>query len=168
MARGGTMSGLTAKDIMTRDVIRVHQDWSLTELAAAFTDHMITGAPVVDDTKRLVGVVSTTDLARQGNNRSVRATVPPDFYVRGWDLVGDDARGFSVDEDSELRVRDIMTPMIFSVSLDASLEEMADTMIGGRVHRLIVTNGDEVMGIVTTLDMLKALREQRRTEPVSE
>jgi CBS domain-containing protein len=41
-------------------------------------------------------------------------------------------------------------------------------MIGGRVHRLIVTNGDEVMGIVTTLDMLKALREQRRTEPVSE
>ena len=162
------MNGLTAKDIMTEEVIRVHDDWTLTELAAAFTDHMISGAPVVDDTKKLVGVVSTTDLARQGTNRAMRETVPHDFYVRAWDVVSDDPRGFSVEEESELKVRDIMTPMIFSVSVDSSLEEMADTMIGGRVHRLIVTNGDEVVGIVTTLDMLKALREQSRAEAVSD
>ena len=55
-----------------------------------------------------------------------------------------------------------MTPMVFSVSVNASLAEMADIMIGGRVHRLIVTEGNEVVGIVTTLDMLKTLREQAR------
>jgi predicted transcriptional regulator len=156
------MSALTAKDIMTQDVIRVQDDWSLSELAAVFTDRMITGAPVVDDTGRLIGVVSTTDLARQGNHRSVRETVPHDFYLRGWEQLSEDTRGFQVEEDSELKVRDIMTPMIFSVELDSSLEEMADTMIGGRVHRLIVTNGDEVSGIVTSLDMLKAFREKSK------
>lgn len=161
------MSELKARDIMSPNVIRVHEEWSLSELSAAFTEHMITGAPVIDDTEKLVGVVSTTDLARQGNSRSVRETVAHDFYLRGWEQLSEDTRGFIVEEDSELRVRDIMTPMIFSVSLDASLEEMADTMIGGRVHRLLVTDGDEVAGIVTTLDMLKAFRERHRGAPAS-
>lgn len=156
------MSEVKARDIMTPEVISVHDDWTLSELAAAFTDHMITGAPVIDDTGKLVGVVSTTDLARQGNVRSVRETVPHDYYLRGWDQLSEDTHGFQIEEDSELRVRDIMTPMIFSVSLDASLEEMADMMIRGRVHRLIITNGKEVAGIVTTLDTLKALRDQHR------
>jgi CBS domain-containing protein len=35
---------------------------------------------------------------------------------------------------------------------------MADTMIQGRIHRLVVTRDDAVVGIVSTLDMLKALR----------
>ena len=157
------MKTLTARDIMTREVIRVHDDWPLSELAATFAEHMITGAPVIDGARRLVGVVSTTDLARQRTNRAVREAVPHDYYVRGWQELNEDARGFYVEEESELKVRDIMTPMIFSVSIDASLEEMADTMIGGRIHRLIVTDKNEVAGIVTTLDMLKAFREQSQS-----
>lgn len=159
------MSGLTARDIMTRNVIRVYDDWTLSELAATFNEHMITGAPVIDEGQQLVGVVSTTDLARHGNNHTVRETVPHDFYIRAWEQVSDDARGFYVEEDSGLKVRDIMTPMIFSVSIDASLLEMADTMVGGRVHRLIVTDGKEVVGIVTTLDMIKAFRDETRGTP---
>lgn len=156
------MSERTARDIMTPDVIRVHDDWTLSELAATFTEHMITGAPVIDHARRLVGVVSTTDLARHRTIRAVRDMVPHDFYVRGWERLSDDAHGFFVEEDSEVKVRDIMTPMIFSISANASLAEMADTMIRGRVHRLIVTEGHEVVGIVTTLDMLKAFREPAR------
>jgi CBS domain-containing protein len=37
---------------------------------------------------------------------------------------------------------------------------MADTMVGGSVHRLIVTDGDRVVGIVTTLDLLRGLRDR--------
>lgn len=153
------MNELTARDIMTKNVVCVHDDWMLSELAATFTEHMITGAPVIDGARRFVGVVSTTDLARQGAARSVRETVPHDYYVRGWEQLSEHAHGFFVEEDSELKVREIMTPMIFSVSANTSLAEMADTMIGGRVHRLIVTEGSEIVGIVTTLDMLKALRD---------
>jgi CBS domain-containing protein len=52
-----------------------------------------------------------------------------------------------------------MTPVIFSVSENARFQEMADTMVGGRIHRLIVTDGDSVIGIVTTLDLLRGLRD---------
>jgi len=147
---------------MTRKVITVQDDVTLSELVATLSDHMITGAPVVDEKGKLVGVVSTTDVALRGTKRtsSIRRETPPDFYLRGWELMEDEFRSFSVEEDAGQVVRDVMTPVIFSVSENATFAEMADTMVGGRVHRLIVTDGDRVVGIVTTLDLLKGMRNQ--------
>ena len=155
------MTELTAKDVMTKRVLTIRDDASVSELVSLLSEHMITGAPVVDADGKLVGVVSTTDLARQSASRSIKRDHPPDFYLHGWELMDDDVRSFSVEEESDQRVQDIMTPVIFSVSENATVSEMADTMVGGRIHRLIVTNGDTVLGIVTTLDLLKAFRQRR-------
>lgn len=156
------MTELTAKDVMTRNVITVPDDASLSELVGVLTESMITGAPVVDGDGKLVGVVSTTDVARSGGRRStnIRRDNPPDFYLHGWESIEDEVRSFSVEEESDQMVRDIMTPVIFSVSENATFSEMADTMVGGRVHRLIVTKDGQVVGIVTTLDLLRGLRAQ--------
>jgi len=156
----GKVAELTAKDVMTRDVITIQEDASLSELVGVLTDRMITGAPVVDGNGKLVGVVSTTDVARSTSRRStnIRRDKPPDFYLHGWEPIEDEVRSFSVEEESDQMVRDIMTPVIFSVSENATFAEMADTMVGGRVHRLIVTNEGQVVGIVTTLDLLRGLR----------
>ncbi len=145
---------------MTRNVITVSDDASLSELVDVLTDNMITGAPVVDENGKLVGVVSATDVARISTRRSasIRRDAPPDFYLHGWEAIEDDVHSFSVEEESEQVVRDIMTPVIFSVPENATFAEMADTMVGGRVHRLIVTTDGQVVGIVTTLDLLRGLR----------
>jgi CBS domain-containing protein len=158
----GKVVELTARDIMTRNVITVPDDATLSELVATLTEHMITGAPVVDENGKLVGVVSTTDIALHSAKRTsdIRTDRPPDFYLRGWELIEDEYRGFSIEEDAGQVVREIMTPVIFSVSENARFVEMADTMVGGRVHRLIVTNSDRVVGIVTTLDLLRGLRDR--------
>lgn len=146
---------------MTRNVITVRDDATLSELVATLTEHMITGAPVVDEKGKLVGVVSTTDVALRTKRTShIRRDRPPDFYLRGWEMMEDEFRSFSIEEDAGELVRDIMTPVIFSVSENARFAEMADTMVGGRVHRLIVTDGDRVAGIVTTLDLLRGLRDR--------
>ena len=153
----GKVAELIARDVMTRNVITVRDDATLSELVATLTEHMITGAPVVDENGKLVGVVSTTDIALHSAKRTsnIRRDRPPDFY-----LIEDEFRSFSIEEDAGQFVRDIMTPVIFSVSQNARFVEMADTMVGGRVHRLIVTDGDRVVGIVTTLDLLRGLRDQ--------
>ncbi len=147
---------------MTRNIITVRDDATLSELVATLTEHMITGAPVVDENGKLVGVVSTTDVALHSATRTsnVRRDRPPDFYLRGWEPAEDEFRTFSIEEDTDQVVRDIMTPVIFSVSENAQFQEMADTMVGGRVHRLIVTDGDRVLGIVTTLDLLRGMRDR--------
>lgn len=156
------MDQLTAKDVMTRKVITIQDDAPLSELVSILSEHMITGVPVVDATGSLVGVVSATDVARTSVKRtsSVRREVPPSFYIGGEELYGEEIRSYLVEEENDQSVRDIMTPVIFSVSENASFGEMADTMIGGRVHRLIVTDGKGVVGIVTTLDLLKGLRDR--------
>jgi len=154
------VANLTAEDIMTPDVITVGAHMTVQELSDVFSEHMISGAPVVDEGGKMIGVVSVSDVARKGARRvgNVRA----DYYLHGWEdhLDVDDLRGLHIEAQDEL-VRDIMTPVVFTVSREATLDEMAETMIGGRVHRLVVTKDDRVVGIVTTLDMLKVLRDQR-------
>ena len=147
---------------MNPDVIVAQASMTVQELTNFLTSNMITGAPVVDEFGKLVGVVSETDIVRSGARRDVaiKEKRESSFYLRGWeDKIDEDELGaFHVIEDEGLVVRDIMTPLIFKVSEDTSIAEMADMMIGGRIHRLIVTEDDRVLGIVTTLDMLKAIR----------
>ncbi len=56
---------LTAKDIMTRDVITIHYSASIRELSRLLAENKITGIPVIDDDKRLVGMISMRDLIRE-------------------------------------------------------------------------------------------------------
>ena len=156
------MKNLLAQDIMNPNVIVAHESMTIQELSNLLTSNMITGAPVVDESGKLVGVVSGTDIIRSGARRdaALKEKREASYYLRGWeDKIDEDELGaFHIIEDEGLKVQDIMTPLIFKVSEDTAIGEMADTMIGGRIHRLIVTRDDRVVGIVTTLDMLKAIR----------
>ena len=60
--------------------------------------------------------------------------------------------------DGSSKVREIMTPMIFSVDTSASAQEVADTMIRGRVHRLFVMEGGRLVGVISSLDLLSLVR----------
>lgn len=153
---------LTAKDIMNADVVLVHDDMSVHELAATLTQHGISGAPVLDRDGLLVGVVSLSDIvANDGQRQSIRGGEHVgDFFLQGWEdeLDETELRPFHVVEDEGMTVADILTPVIYKVEESADIPTMADTMIQGRIHRLVVTRDGSVVGIVSTLDMLKALR----------
>lgn len=157
-----SLDRLTARDIMRTDVLSVPEDMSVSELAGLLTDRMISGAPVVDQDNRLCGVVSLTDIvANEGKRQSIRGGEHVgDFFLQGWEdeLDETDLRPFHVMGDDDLSVSDIMTSIIYSVDESADLADMADAMISGRIHRLLVTRDDQMVGIVSTLDMLRALR----------
>ena len=58
---------MTAKDIMTRDVVTVSPTLAVKELAKVFLKNRISGAPVVDKKGKIIGVVSGADiLAKKG------------------------------------------------------------------------------------------------------
>lgn len=153
---------MTAKDIMNPDVVLVHDDMSVHELAATLTQHGISGAPVLDGDGRLVGVVSLSDIvANDGKRQAIRGGEHVgDFFLQGWEdeLDETDMRPFHVVEDEGLTVADILTSVVYTVDENTDIATMADSMIQGRIHRLVVTRDDAVVGIVSTLDMLKAVR----------
>lgn len=158
------MQYLTAKQVMNPNVISVPADWTIEELSQFLIDRAITGAPVKNEHGSLIGVVSLTDIVRFNNASEIdlKKEGPHDYYQHGWEdrFASEDWAALRVTARPQTLVRDIMTSMIFKVDENTSLKEVADTMIDGRVHRLFVTRDGKVVGIVTTMDMLKAIRDQ--------
>jgi CBS domain-containing protein len=169
------MPQLTAADVMNTQVLAVRPDMTVHELAGFLTENQITGAPVLDAHGRLVGVVSETDIAESESERAelVRDRSDPEFDLRGWEDKADaeDIRQLHV-EGGDLLVRDIMTPAAYTIPHDTPVPKIAQTMIAGRIHRLLVTRESRVVGIVTSLDLLKLLcpdepAQARRAQPRS-
>ena len=152
------MRPITANDVMNPNVLVVQEDMTVEELARFLVEREISGAPVVDPTGRLVGVVSVTDLARsvaQGTDLAAGS----DFFVSEWGgtLRRDDVEELRFGAETEMRVRDIMTAAIYSVDAETPIPEVAETLIDSHIHRLVVTSGERVVGIVTSSDLLGLL-----------
>jgi len=154
---------LVARDVMNEDVLTVPEDWSAKQLAEFLTENEISGAPVVDVHASVVGVVSLTDLARAEveEGRIVPDRSDPDYWVRGWEekVSEEDLAGLRLEEDGPL-VSDLMNPAVFSVDEDTSISDIARSMIDARIHRVLVTKGRKIVGIVTTTDLLGLLVEE--------
>ncbi len=153
------MKDLKAKDIMNTDVLSVRDDMTVQELAGFLTEREILGAPVVDSEGEVVGVVSCTDIVQSTTTEAdiVVEKSTPGFYEHGWEdkLDPDEMGGLHVEENESLPVREIMTPTIYTVPEDTPISDIAKAMVAGRIHRLLVTRGSRLVGIITTLDMLK-------------
>jgi CBS domain-containing protein len=56
-------------------------------------------------------------------------------------------------------VRDVMTPAVHHVSASARIAEAARVMVDHHIHRLVVTEGREPVGIITSMDLLRVIAE---------
>ena len=63
-------------------------------------------------------------------------------------------------EARTVTVRDVMTPVIHQVPVTASVREAARIMVNQHIHRLVVTQGKEPVGIITSMDVLKIVAGQ--------
>ncbi len=109
----------------------------------------VSSLAVVDDSERLVGVVTSTDLIHSGlRNASHR----PDSTLL----------------ESSVPVSAIMTPNVISVSIDTPMTKAAERMVSENVHRVFVLSGDAIAGVLSTNDMMSAVEQQRVETPVSQ
>jgi CBS domain-containing protein len=145
---------MLAREIMRRKVITAGPEMTLQELAGLFIEEKISGAPVVDHEGRLLGVISQTDLVRRDREMSPELEIPS--YYHGGDREAC-PRGFQIEDPDFTRVADVMTPVVLSAEEEAPVEEVARLMLRKHVHRVIITRHGRLSGIVTSMDMLKAL-----------
>ena len=152
-----------AHEVMTRDVLTVSADWPVKQLTRFLIDHSITGAPVVDEQNEVLGVVSLTDVANHLNVTGAAPTLDGahEFFIPAEDgEYGEEVvQTLHLESSEGLRVKDIMTPMLFTVNEDASVKDVADAMIRGRIHRVLVTQENRLVGIITSLDLLEIIRD---------
>jgi predicted transcriptional regulator len=151
----------SVKDLMNPDIMTVADEMTTDALARYLIEREISGAPVVDSQGRLIGVVSMTDIARNMAD-------PSD--VESWRSSGfyrDIAADFTLEDPAErpnaeptVTVRDVMTPVVHQVPSTAPVAEAARIMVDQHIHRLVVTEGKEPVGIITSMDVLKMVAEQ--------
>jgi CBS domain-containing protein len=157
------MVNLTARDIMNQDVLTVGKDWSIDQLTEFLIENSISGAPVVSEDGLLLGVVSMTDIVRYRNIPATdnREDDLHDYYIHTSELkyTNDEIETFHLTAEALTAVKDIMTPKIFAVNADTNIRDVADTMIRGNIHRVLVTRNEALIGIITSMDMLRVIRD---------
>lgn len=149
---------MKATDVMKSPVITVNESASLSEVARLLEEKNISGAPVVDDAGRLVGIVSEMDLIRRSQELQVKSYRDPFAWVSPYTSIEEMAtftQGLC--RVGETPVSQIMTKRVYSVNEDESLEEVAKIMARRRINRLPVLRGQEVVGIISRGDLVWAM-----------
>jgi CBS domain-containing protein len=122
---------------MTRNVVTVRAESTLSEAMACLSTQHISGAAVTDHRRKLIGVVSRSDIM------DAEAEVQ-DQEIRGRFL-------------DETLVRDVMTSPALTIGSEIELREAALAMEYGDVHRLFVESGGVLVGVVSRSDVSRAL-----------
>lgn len=148
------MRDLVARDVMTRDVVCVRSTTNLRELEKLFLENRISGAPVVDEGGRLVGVISQTDLVYYHLTRGDRPFHGSDFYRSAELDRAFEGAGYQIEDYDIGLVAEVMTPVVHTASPDTPVSDLARFMAEKRVHRMIVTAGERVVGLVSAMDLL--------------
>ena len=150
------MQTIKVKDVMTRNVFAVAPDTSLETAARLLATRRVSGAPVVDREGRPVGVITQTDLVDPDRERSSDPGRSVYYRVGGGprEVDCEEARGEGV-------VSDVMSPFVLSVGSEVDVEDAARRMLTDKVHRLLVVDADRIVGIISTLDVLRALSGRR-------
>jgi CBS domain-containing protein len=157
---------LLAKEVMRRNVLTVAPDVKLPELEELFLKERVSGLAVVDRGE-LVGIVSRSDIVRQLLQEHHLAESTSDYYCddtgfHELPLVTFEQVADRVGERIEmLCVRDVMSDRLVKVGPDQPLRQVAEMMVDNRVHRVLVTEHDRLVGVISALDLARLIADGR-------
>ncbi|MDA0747497.1 MAG: CBS domain-containing protein [bacterium] len=154
---------LTANNIMSTPVVCVHEETTVKELLDLLHDKQISGVPVVDANRNLVGVISITDLIALGAETLDQSDIPEsDFHTSpAMDRLSEASGLFKpTDEILDRPVRALMSSNVITATEQTSIGNLAGMLVSNHIHRLVIVKDDRVSGIVSTGDILRILMDR--------
>ncbi|HWQ44033.1 MAG TPA: CBS domain-containing protein [Methanosarcina barkeri] len=151
---------MKVKDVMNPNVVFCKPDDTVREAAKILKENSISGAPILEGEK-LVGIISEADLLKllilpeKGE-----LWLPSPFEVIEVpirELIGWEDTKKMLSDAGAIRIKEIMTKDVHTISSEASVEEASEHMIRHRINRLPVTEDNRVVGIVTRGDIIEGL-----------
>jgi CBS domain-containing protein len=186
---------LRLNDIMTRDVVTLDPEMTLREAMDILTARHLSGAPVLSG-KKVVGVLSAGDLLSfvaappTAESRSEESPAADDwependlvsededsdpaFFTDMWDERTEDTNDVieshgepSSDPLSNHVVEEAMTKTLRWLSPNADVRSAADMMRKFGIHRVLVVRRGQLVGIVSAMDIAKAVADAKLTSRV--
>jgi CBS domain-containing protein len=182
---------LRVRDIMTPHVVTLAPEATLREAIETLVTCRIGGAPVLDGT-RIVGVLSAPDvlefetvtpMSQRTEEEPEEGTAlepaeewndgeesPATFFTSLWEREGpsvterfESAEGPEWDFLEDHLVAEAMSRSVCTLTDSLEVSAAAQRMLAAGVQRALVTDGSELVGILTTTDILRAVAERRLT-----
>lgn|GEM_PF-288938 len=129
--------------LMTTNVITVAPEDSLHKVKEIFDQHNIHHIPVVDEDHKIAGIVSKTDFLHflRGYARTTADIINEEAHLRAW------------------KVEEVMIRGLAKVDQNEPIRTALEVFKTNRLHALPIVEGNQLVGIVTTYDVIKALAE---------
>lgn len=128
--------------IMTKNVVKLNLSDDLTKAEVLFKKHHIRHIPVVNGNV-IIGMLSYTDLLRISFADAIEDEDDVDTTVYNM---------FTVEQ--------VMAKKLVSISPETTIKEAAQILASKEFHALPVCEGDLLVGIITTTDLIKYLIDQ--------
>ena len=130
-------------EIMTKNLVKLNLKDDLSKAEQLFKKNKIRHIPVVSGSK-IIGMLSYTDLLR----------------ISFVDAVDDDAEVVDTTVYNMFTIEQVMAKNLVTISSESTIRETAEILSKNEFHALPVCKGDDLVGIVTTTDLIKYLLKQ--------
>lgn len=139
---------MRACDLMKAPVTTVTPDTSVKQAAFLLSSYGFTALPVVDEDKRLIGIVTEADLVRDRFPRDARYRCLDQDKA---DSISEAAAGAPTTVDA------VMTTPVTAMSPGTDVVDLITAMLQSRMRSMPIVDGSRVVGIVTRRDLVTAL-----------
>ncbi|HRC77454.1 MAG TPA: CBS domain-containing protein [Kouleothrix sp.] len=152
---------MKAFEIMNPNVVTVRADTSVETIAGLLIQHNIGGVPVVDQQRRVLGIVTERDLFVKDKGIPFSAVKIPTMFKR-WvnprqlDEIYEAARQHTA--------ADVMTSDVICVNSNEDAEEVAWLMVQANLKRIPVLRDGRLIGIIARGDILRQLARKNATD----
>jgi len=150
------MAELTARDIMTENVVTINKDSSIEDLSEVLLKNKISGVPVIDGDGKIAGIVTEADIIVQDTDLHF----PRYFKLLDGIIYLDSLNRFRDNLKKHLatKVQDIMVKKVRTISPDTTITDIAELMLKLKINRLPVVDEDSnILGIVTRADIVRSM-----------
>lgn len=151
---------MQAKDVMSRNLATIAADATVLQAARLMLQHHISGLPVVDASGNLVGILSEGDFLRRRETGTQRRRSRWLEFLMGPGKIASEYT-----HSHGMRVSEVMTENVRTISEDTELEEIVELMERHRIKRVPVVRDGKLTGIVTRSNLMHAMVSMARTAP---
>ena len=143
---------MNARDVMVRDVITVGPNDDAVEAAAHMVEHDISAMPVIDDNRKIIGILSEADLIRREElGTEKRRAWWLEAVMPAGTLASDYARSHG------RKVAEVMSQRVVTANADATLAEIAALLERNRIKRVPIVEDGRLIGVVSRSNLIQAL-----------
>ncbi|MCL2711854.1 MAG: CBS domain-containing protein [Methanomassiliicoccaceae archaeon] len=155
------------RDVMTTQVITLKETDTIKQATVLFALHNISGAPVVDKDRHLIGIISETDILELVMKYHNQLHIDhPSLYMLSSpmddDTQNDEDLKNASDVISKTLVKDIMTRTVLTTTPDAKIADVVEEMIKMTVNRVPVLEKGILVGILSRGDIIFSIYKKKR------